>query len=1113
MKTLSLDLGTAKIGLCLFSENGVLLNSMTISYNDVVVNEKTGGKHTKCSDRRKNRSMRRQYDHERRRKIRLIAFLSKAGYIDGVTHEEMALWRKKQICPEHIIKMLSSKNPYAIRELLTFHKLNMSNEHNRLMFAQAMYSIIGKRGFAEKHGLMLDDNDEDVKESERGKIRKSISELEKKMGETGSKTVGEFMNHQIKSGERIRGEYHTSRKNQIIPEFKMICDMQGISEKMKKELFAIIFSEHKSVRKPHRAKCPFGKNAFVTYDSHPFFEEYRLWQFIRNIRVIDGEDNRVLTDEEVKKAIEFIVIHKNDFDFLELRNELGVEKCNFRDTQRVKVPKFTISLAKVLGKDISELGKYLSEVLGKSEDDALDEVWHRCFDAYRTDGEIGTYFSHHLNCDGVKLDDIEMSDETVNLSASALRKITPWMRDKGLGVSIACRMVNVRRVIKDHIRGGMAKEIIDAMEDRICQSVSHYSYDKDGPLDDFILEEMKKLALDTFPSKKELADKLWHLSLAEKYVAQKSNDGDKLLPVPHELFSNPHIDKSMAIVRRILNMLIKQHKINPDDTKVVLECGRMDSTIVGRIAQDMINKENEKNRKDAEKVLKEKLGCSKVGDEEKERYLLWKEQCGKSLWSGKEIKLENILSEDYEIDHTIARKRGGCNELYNKTLCESSINLKKTNIMPGLMNGIDKVRENVQSLFGPQIDELTEQYDKLSKKIKVSNNEEAKRNARIERIIVKYKLEYLKSKVNTFEAVVEPDGFCATHGHMTDLMVRCMRSWLKSVFRDVSFIRAKDVAEARNNWGLKKDRSTNTNHAQDAFVLCCLDYYGKTKNEPYEGFKDDLECVNSSMTHHVPCKSVKKLTKKKDGRGYGCALSGETQYAIRTDENGKKVTCVHISVNNENFEKNIKNIFNSDMRKRFEEAKDVTNVRDAKGKVVRHVLIKKNLKPENLIKFPRKNSISENENNNMIYYETNGNSCIGYYSNGKHVVLSIADEASGKRLERSIKDKKTSQEHQLKYIIRLGDTVILMKNNETEDDIRKLDTNDLKKRIYRLVGIESDKRIKFLRHDVPSTDNCETFYTNISEIDRTDVKGFRLSNAKLIKDSQIVTKIVFNDYH
>ena len=117
MRILAFDLGTANIGLCIFSEHGVLLNSITISYNDIVDRENQ----TKCSVRRQKRSQRRQYDHNRRRKVRLLFFLAKMGFIH-IDRESLKLWRNEQKAPEELLKEISIKNPYAVRERLTFNK-------------------------------------------------------------------------------------------------------------------------------------------------------------------------------------------------------------------------------------------------------------------------------------------------------------------------------------------------------------------------------------------------------------------------------------------------------------------------------------------------------------------------------------------------------------------------------------------------------------------------------------------------------------------------------------------------------------------------------------------------------------------------------------------------------------------------------------------------------------------------------------------------------------------------------------------------------------------------------------------------------------------------------
>lgn len=1104
---IAFDLGTAHIG-CVIFEDGVVYKSFQYSYKDVIADMKNCV--TTCGERRMKRSSRRQYDHLRRRKVRLLTFLNENGYLNipkDVLKRLMSDWRNNKIAPENVIKTIVTLNPYADRTRLISEQLDMTQQDNKMCFARAMYSILNHRGFAEEHGIQLIDEDEEEQQSETGVIRKAISKLSEQMGAEGMRTVGEFMNKHLTSRETIRHTYQYSRK-QLRDEFNMICDMQRISKKKRIELFHIMFDEHTSQRKPVRKKCPFiNKNASVTYTSHPAFEEYRMWQFIRNIYVIDGNDSRrPLTDDEVSKVLKLFMRRSDDFDFSDIRNALHVEHCNYPDDTNVKACAFTVSLSKMLGlKNASEVKEYLSNVLQMNPDDALNEVWEVCFNAERT-GKSVEYFSHKLHCDNFDMGKIKFATTTANLSAKACRMITKWMRDERLKMPYAVRMVNMRRLITSHINSYEADEVTDAKIEKVINALRNYtSYEVNGTLNEYITDVLNTMALDKKVTLKEVNETLWNHTVVNQYQVDTDSNGNHLLPVMHEYFSNPQIDKASSFIRRIINMLIKNEVIDPDDTTIVIESGRCDHSIVGRKAITIINAENKKLRDEAIAFAK-KCGISNPTDDQIERYILWNEQNGISLWSGKSINKKHIFSLDYQIDHTEPKTCKGPNLLFNKTLCETSINQSKLNTMPGNMTNIDDVRQRVESLYRPMIDELESKIKKLKKKINTTNVESMKNEYRVRRIISEYRLDYYKNKVATFDAVTPRSEFSTAHGNINDVITRCMRNWLKCVFRDVSFIRAADVADARSKWHLNKNRDDNCNHVQDAFVLGCLKLYGVPEEGvlPYGRFSEDLNIVNRSLSYNETRKSPTRLMKKPNGAGYSRSLSKETKYALIT-VNGKQCMAVRKPVN-ENLDVN--NIVDERIKKLFENVKksDYSNIIGYNGKPLRSVrVVVGSLRPDTALKIKRKNSLSKKEKNNYIYYSPEGCACMGYYEDGSTHKLSVADEMSGARLL----DVHPKTGSKLKYVIRLGDTVILMKNDEIEADIQKMPMKELSKRIFNVCSLGySDKRNVFIRHDCPSLSNCNK-ESNIELLGNEDARCFRLTNVRLIKDNEIVMKLLF----
>lgn len=91
-----------------------------------------------------------------------------------------------------------------------------------------------------------------------------------------------------------------------------------------------------------------------------------------------------------------------------------------------------------------------------------------------------------------------------------------------------------------------------------------------------------------------------------------------------------------------------------------------------------------KVRLDAEQELKELLKVAHVTGEDLLRYELWKEQCGRCLYSGNGISPQSILSgdNDLQVDHILPFSRFGDNSYVNKTLCYTTANQQKKTARP-----------------------------------------------------------------------------------------------------------------------------------------------------------------------------------------------------------------------------------------------------------------------------------------------------------------------------------------------------------------------------------------------------------------------------------------------
>lgn len=102
-----------------------------------------------------------------------------------------------------------------------------------------------------------------------------------------------------------------------------------------------------------------------------------------------------------------------------------------------------------------------------------------------------------------------------------------------------------------------------------------------------------------------------------------------------------------------------------------------------RAIEKDIAKRTSQREKDR-KAVQELLNLNSVDGTTLLRYQLWKEQCGKCLYSGKPITPLQLISTDnsVQIDHILPWSRFGDDSYHNKTLCLTSENQKKKGRTP-----------------------------------------------------------------------------------------------------------------------------------------------------------------------------------------------------------------------------------------------------------------------------------------------------------------------------------------------------------------------------------------------------------------------------------------------
>ena len=462
MKNLGIDLGTNSIGWAIVdekAESDKIIDCGVTLFPEGVKIEK-GNESSKAAERTGFRLARRQKFRRKLRKAETLKVLAANGMCP-ITIEEIKKWTKQKEYPSNpeFIKWYRTdeKNnwePYYLRKKCVEEKVTPTE------LGRALYHIAQRRGFLS--------NRKDATQQSEGKVKESIDEIN---NELGDKTLGQYFYELKKQGIKVRGKY-TSRTKHYLAEFNKICEVQNISDELKKDLYDAIFYQRplksqkflvgKCTLEPNKPRCPI---------SHFEFEEYRMLSFINNIRVkrktIEDEDCEYeqLTKNEIEIAKEKFYRKskpksKPNFDFEDISKALKGKqnqnwKFNYPDFTNVSGCPVSAALKDIFGDNWKET---------KIDNYDIYDIWHVLYD-FDSDEKLAEFAKNklHLNEEQTKaFVKIRLPQGYANLSLKAIRKILVFLRE-GFMYSTAVFLANIPTIIGQEQFNVHKDEIIAAV--------------------------------------------------------------------------------------------------------------------------------------------------------------------------------------------------------------------------------------------------------------------------------------------------------------------------------------------------------------------------------------------------------------------------------------------------------------------------------------------------------------------------------------------------------------------------------------------------------------------------------------------------------------------------
>lgn len=868
-ETLGIDLGTNSLGWAILDnitgdikDRGVLIFPEGIDPNNDTLE-------TPAALRRAARMGRRMKFRRKIRKWILLKILIE-NKMTPLTEEELARWRKEGVFPlnnKAYIEWLHSSdlsNPYADRAAAASGKVDP------MVLGRALYHLAQRRGFKSSRKDADAQGEETDKDS--GKVKGDIARLTDEIAAAGCKTLGQYFHKILESNKskiektRIRKRY-TGRIEHYETEFAAIMDAQGLkpSDELRESLHKAIFYQRPLRSQKHLVgSCPLEQDHLRCRIAHPAFEEFRTLAFVNNLRLVqtNGEGEKLPLPKEYRPAVLDCFCRKSNFKFGTIMKKLGKElkKTGMEFYYHTAEEVMTANTVSCSLKEVFGERKYDAQTLFDAlvffDDDAKLRDWvMKHFNKEANEG-IDKEIRPRLLVDGDlteeecdKLAKIKIKDGYAKYSLKAINKILPFLR-MGRNLRHALLLAKLPDLMENWARDGEAvMRRLDEIGFEYRQEKERYEGHKLP--DDFInLSDREENCL---RFEFGVDDAMWsklYTNCESKYIGQKTyknGKGEIVEPVTPRIpevklgmIRNPLVQRSMTMLRRLVNHLSGLGKIDKKTT-IRIELARGVNNLAKRNAIKKWNIERAKFREEAREEIA-KLSI-KPTEEAIDRYVLWKEQDGKCLYTGRQIRITQLFNgNEFDIEHTIPRSLSGDDSLANKTICDAVYNRQvKRGQVPSQCPNFNEVSAQWGSAikvnlkpWEEKVELLKAAYQKQRGRAKGCVDAVSHNKAQEKANLIELELDYWRDKLNRF--LVKPEKLSSEEGKLNGFKRRQLVDagimsahaveLLESVYNDVQAVNGAATAFARKAWGLQgdeaKDRTNHTHHAKDAMVIAAL---------------------------------------------------------------------------------------------------------------------------------------------------------------------------------------------------------------------------------------------------------------------------------------------------
>jgi CRISPR-associated endonuclease Csn1 len=437
--------------------------------------------------------------------------------------------------------------------------------------------------------------------------------------------------------------------------------------------------------------------------SNPYYQEFRLWQWLVNLRIYNNFDDSDVTLQFIK-SIEDI---ENLFDFLNNRKEIDQKLLLKYFKLTAKTHRWNYVEDKIY--PCNETGTQIKTRLNKVENlpanfltpDIERKLWHIIYsvtDKNEFEKALKTFANkHHLN-DISFVENFKkfppFKNEYGAFSEKAIKKLLPLMR---LGKYWNRGAIDAKT--KERINKIIIGEYDTEIKTRVLEKTINLTNEND-------FQGLQLWLAQYIVYDRHSTDKWQTIADLEKYLEEFKQ---------HSL-RNPIVEQVIMETLRVVRDIWKKYG---DFSEIHVELGReMKNTAEERKRLTSFISENENTNLRIKALIMELKECSDVENvrpysssqqeilkiyeegvinsnieipedvakisktaqpskSELHRYKLWLEQKYRSPYTGQVIPLGKLFTEEYQIEHIIPQARYFDDSLSNKVICESAVNQLK----------------------------------------------------------------------------------------------------------------------------------------------------------------------------------------------------------------------------------------------------------------------------------------------------------------------------------------------------------------------------------------------------------------------------------------------------